>query len=130
VASISSADTYQGVERLPAHRLDDTTLRALCDAGYMGSADYVGIAQARGLHGIDTVAPPAPPAPTEDAGRAFVVSVPSHVGAASLALAVENVGGRIAAAFGHPNKGDLTIPARATRMQHRRPTELPQAMGA
>lgn len=110
--------------RVPLEQLDDTTLRAMCDGGWLDHGAYVALARARGtLIAEVSASSGAPSAPQRETG--YVVMLPTDAGAPALLAALAPLGGRIIAALDYSAPGALTLPAHDTRMQHQRPRETP-----
>ena len=119
-----AAPTAVEETRVPLEQLDDTTLRAMCDGGWLDHGAYVALARARGTL-IAEVSPSsgAPSATRRESG--YVVMLPAEAGAPALLAALAPLSGRVIAALDYPVSGALTLPAPDTRMQHQRPRETP-----
>lgn len=110
--------------RVPLEQLDDTTLRAMCDGGWLDHGAYVALARARGTLVAEVPnTSGSPSAARRESG--YVVMLPADAGAPALLAALAPLGGRIIAALDYPVYGALTLPAPDTRMQHQRPRETP-----
>lgn len=110
--------------RVPLEQLDDATLRAMCDGGWLDHGAYVALARARGtLVAEVSSSSGVPSASRRETG--YVVMLPADAGAPALLAALAPLGGRIIAALDYPAPGALTLAAPDTRMQHQRPRETP-----
>lgn len=120
----TDARTHEALEAarpVALESLDTTTLRALCDGGWLDHATYLGIARARGI----TV--PELPAmlDTPPTARAYVVVISDDTLLSDVTQGLKILGGYIAAVFDRPSVGAVTFPEVDTRMQHQRPRQTP-----